>query len=65
MSAEKTDAEAGLVHEPLESQVEKMLVGGSSYIDDVMALYETSEQNYRAAMTAGTSVNGFSDSTNY
>jgi hypothetical protein len=51
--------------EQLEAHVEQLLENGNSYVDDVIALYEASERNYRAAMTAGTVVNGFSDSTNY
>ena len=52
--------------EPLEAEVDRLLAEGeSTYVDEVMALYESSERKYRAAMAAGEIVHGLSDSTNF
>ena len=45
--------------------LERLLAHADSYINDVVEVYEASERNYRAAMTAGTVVKGLSDTTNF
>jgi hypothetical protein len=49
----------------LEEEVERLLVADSEFVERVVTLYEASERNYRAAMTAGTVVHGASASTNF
>ena len=55
LASEDTSAAA----DELQTLLER--ADGSDYVDQVVELYEESERNYRAAVTSGAVIYGFSD----